>query len=314
MPGITVAVVGGREVAKELGKKGTASDLTLFNQVRDGHAATIVEPTQYPEKLPPLLFALAMADRAVFAIPALSREVAETATALDLADLPVRLALGGVGPEEVRKAFAGMRFAGEPAAALDPAQLRTEIDGWEAPAQSGPTRVAIDHAFPVKGVGAVALGVVRRGPIRAHDRLRLFPTDHEVEVKSLQVHDVEVKEAVTGDRVGMALRGIEADELSRGQELAPPGSLSTAATLTATGFRRCAYYRGTLGAGAQLQVAVGLQCVPALVEFGAGGALTLTADRPVAFAPGQTALLADLSASGGSRMVGRATLAGAPQV
>lgn len=314
MSGITVAVVGGREIAKELGKKGTASDLTLFNQVRDGHAATIVEPTQYPEKLPPLLFALAMADRAIFAIPALSREIAETATALDLSDVPVRLALGDVGPEEFKKAFAGMRFVGEPAAALDPAHLRVEIDGWEAPTRSGPTRVAVDHAFPVKGVGAVALGVVRGGPLHAHDKLRLFPTEREVEVKSIQVHDVEVKEAVTGDRVGVALRGIEADELSRGQELAPAGSLATANLLKATDFRRCTYYRGTLGAGAQLQVAVGLQCVPALVEFGAGGAVTVTADRPVAFAPGQTALFADLSATSGSRMVGRATLAGAPQV
>lgn len=313
MSGITVAVVGGRDVAKDLGKKGTSSDLTLFNQVRDGHAATIVEPTQYPEKLPPLLFALAMADRAVFAIPALSREIAETATALDLADLPVRLALGGVGPEEVKKAFAGMRFVGEPAPPLDAAQLRTEIDGWETPPLPGPTRVPLDHAFPVKGVGSVALGVVRGGPLHAHDKLRLYPTEREVEVKSIQVHDVEVKEAVTGDRVGVALRGIEADELARGQVLAPAGSMATANVLRATAFRNCAYYRGTLGAGAQLQVAVGLQCVPALVEFGAGGALTLTADRPVAFAPGQTALLADLSASGGSRMVGRATLSAPPQ-
>lgn len=308
MPGITVAVVGGRDVAKELGKKGTASDLTLFNQVRDGHAATIVEPTQYPEKLPPLLFALAMADRAIFAVPGLTREIAETATALDLADVPVRVALGGAGPEEIKKAFAGMRFVGETPTALDPAQLRTEIDGWEAPAGTGPTRIAIDHAFPVKGVGAVVLGVVRGGPLHAHDRLRLYPTEREVEAKSIQVHDVDVKEAATGDRVGLALRGIEADELSRGQELAPAGSLATAATLSATAFRKCGYYRGTLGAGAQLQVAVGLQCVPALVEFGAGGAVTITADRPVAFAPGQTALLADLSATAGSRMVGRATL------
>lgn len=312
MPGITVAVVGGRDVAKELGKKGTASDLTLFNQVRDGHAATLVEPTQYPERLPPLLFALAMADRAIFAVPALSREIAETATALDLADLPVRLALGGVGPEEVVKAFRGMRFVGETPTALDPAQLRTEIDGWQTPPGSGPPRIAIDHAFPVKGVGAVVLGVVRGGPLHAHDRLRLFPTEREVEVKSIQVHDVDVKEAVTGDRVGLALRGIEADELARGQELAPAGALAVATTLTGSAFRQCGYYRGTLGAGAQLQLAVGLQCVPALVEFGRDGSVTITADRPVAFVPGQTALLADLSATGGSRMVGRATL-GAPR-
>jgi selenocysteine-specific translation elongation factor len=308
MPGITVAVVGGRDVAKELGKKGTTSDMTLFNHVRDGHAATVVEPTQYPEKLPPLLFALGMADRAIFAVPSLTREIAETATALDLSDVPVRMVLGAVGVDEVRRALAGMRFVHEPTAPLDTSQLRNEIDSWECAPQTGPTRVAIDHAFPVKGVGAVALGVVRGGPLHAHDRLRLFPTEREVELKSIQVHDVEVKEAVTGDRVGLALRSIEADELSRGQTLGPPGSLSTGTVLSGTAFRKCPYYRGTLGSGAQLQIAIGLQCVPALVEFGPGQSVRMTADRPVAFAPGDTALLADLSATAGSRMVGRATL------
>ncbi|MCI4336412.1 MAG: hypothetical protein L3K17_04345 [Thermoplasmata archaeon] len=313
MSGITVAVVGGRDVAKELGKKGTSSDLTLFNHVRDGHAATVVEPTQYPEKLPPLLFALGMADRAIFAVPALTREIAETATALDLSDVPVRMALGAVGIEEVRRALAGMRFVHEPTAPLDTSQLREEIDGWECAPLTGPTRVAIDHAFPVKGVGAVALGVVRGGPLHAHERLRLYPTEREVELKSIQVHDVDVKEAVTGDRVGLALRGIEADELARGQVLAPPGTLATSTTLSGTAFRKCPYYRGTLGSGAQLQVAIGLQCVPALVEFGPGQSVSLTADRPVTFSAGDTALLADLSATAGSRMVGRATLAAARQ-
>ena len=50
MPGaVTVALVGGRDVAKDLGKKGTSSDITLYNAVRDGHALTVVEPTQFPE-------------------------------------------------------------------------------------------------------------------------------------------------------------------------------------------------------------------------------------------------------------------------
>ncbi len=50
---VTVAVVGAPGVATELGKKGSSSDVTLYNSVHDGHAVTIVEPTQFPERLPP---------------------------------------------------------------------------------------------------------------------------------------------------------------------------------------------------------------------------------------------------------------------
>ncbi|MCI4361476.1 MAG: hypothetical protein L3J91_07195, partial [Thermoplasmata archaeon] len=106
--GITVAIVGSRDVAADLGKKGTSSDLTLYNSAHDGHAITIVEPTGFPEKFGALLFALGMADRAVFAITAISREVAETAATLEMFDLPLEVRLGlSVGEEEVRRAFKG---------------------------------------------------------------------------------------------------------------------------------------------------------------------------------------------------------------
>ncbi|MCI4361477.1 MAG: hypothetical protein L3J91_07200, partial [Thermoplasmata archaeon] len=84
----------------------------------------------------------------------------------------------------------------------DAAHLRTEIDGWSAADRPGTVQVPIDHAFPVKGVGAVALGVVRRGSLTAHEKLRLFPTPKLVEIRSIQVHDVDVRAARTGERVG----------------------------------------------------------------------------------------------------------------
>ncbi|MCL4324112.1 MAG: hypothetical protein M1144_01405, partial [Candidatus Thermoplasmatota archaeon] len=38
----------------------------------------------------------------------------------------------------------------------------------------GSLLLPLDHAFPVRGVGTVALGLVERGRVKAHDRLRLF--------------------------------------------------------------------------------------------------------------------------------------------
>jgi selenocysteine-specific translation elongation factor len=307
--GVTVAVVGASDVAKELGKKGTASDLTLFNTVHDDLAVTLVEPTQFPEKFPPLLTALAMADRCLLVVPELTRSVAETIATVELTEIPTVVVLGpAVGESEVVRAFKGGRLASAPRVPLDLPKLRDLVESWKAPREEGPVRVPIDHAFPVKGVGAVALGVVRRGTLRAHDRLRLYPTPKFVEVRSVQVHDVERKEAEAGERVGVALKGAEADELSRGQTLAPEGSLSAGALLTLGPLERCRYYRGDAGPGAQLQLSLGLQVVPATLESAEPSSTRVAADRPLVGAPNDRAYLLDLSVPVGPRLVGGAPL------
>ncbi len=304
--GVTVAVVGAPDIAKELGKKGTTSDLTLFNTVHDDAAITVVEPTQFPEKFPPLLTALAMADHALLVIAELSRPVAETIATVELSSVPTTVVIGpSVGAEEVARVLKGGRLAAAPQVPLDPPKLRELVDGLTAPPSEGPVRVPIDHAFPVKGVGAVALGVVRRGVLRAHERLRLYPTPKSVEIRSIQVHDVDRKDAAAGERVGVALKGVEADELSRGQTLAPEGSLSDSSTVALERFEKCRYYRGDAGPGAQLHLALGLQSVPAVLDELAGGSARLTADRPVAFAGGDVAYLVDLSVPTGPRIFAR---------
>ncbi len=307
--GVTVAIVGAPDIAKELGKKGTASDLTLYNTVHDDAAITLVEPTQFPDRFPPLLTALAMADHCLLVVPELSRPVAETIATVELHELPTTVVLGAsVGDVEVDRAFKGSRLASAPRVRLDFPRLRDLVDRLESPAYDGPVRVPIDHAFPVKGVGAVALGVVRRGVLRVHERLRLYPTPKSVEVRSLQVHDIDRKEANAGERVGVALRGVEADEISRGQTLAPDGSLVEGTAVVFGPLERCRYYRGDAGPGAQLHLALGLQVVPATVdELSAAGARVAT-DRPVVYAPGDVGYLLDLSVPAGPRLFARTTV------
>ena len=307
--GVTVAVVGAPDVAKELGKKGTSSDVTLFNAVRDGHAVTLVEPTQFPEKFPPLLTALAMADRCLLVVTELTRPIAETIATVEVAQLPTTIVTGpSVGDAELARVLKGGSLEGADRLPLDLPRLRETVDGWRAPALDGPVLVPIDHAFPVKGVGAVALGVVRRGTLRAHDRLRLWPTPKVVDVRSIQVHDLDRKEAECGERVGVALKGVEADEISRGQVLAPEGALAEGPKVEGGALVRCRYYRGDAGPGAQLHAAVGLQIVPAAVDELSAQRTALTADRPVVRIAGGPLLLADLSVPVGPRIVGRSTI------
>jgi len=303
---VTVAVVGAVDVAKELGKKGTASDLTLFNTVHDDLAVTLVEPTQFPEKVAPLLQALAMADRCLLAVVELSRPVAEAIAVVDLTEIPTTVILGpGVGDAEIGRVLKGSRLESTPRLPLDYPRLRALVEEWTAPAVEGPVEVPIDHAFPVKGVGAVALGVVRRGTLRAHDRLRLFPTGKDVEVRSIQVHDADRKDAACGERVGVALRGVDPDELLRGQILAPAEALTASPGVAGGPLVRCRYYRGDAGPGAQLHLALGLQVVPAVLDRSDAAGVAVTADRPVAWRPGMTAYLLDLSVPAGPRLFGR---------
>ncbi len=307
---LTVAVVGRTEVAEAIAKKSTESDIGLFHRVQDGRALTLVTPRQYPEKFPPLLVALALADRAVFVVTALDRTVAETAATLDLFDgLPAEIRLGpAVGPEELARAFRGLRLAEVPMRPLDPALLRDELVAATVPPRPGPVRVGLDHSFPVKGVGPVALGFVRQGTLAAHATLRLYPTEILAEVRSIQVHDVDVREAAAGERVGLALKGVALESLARGQVLAPPGSLSVATHLIGGAGRICPYYRGTVAEGTHLHALVGTQFVPAVVRSRSGDGVTVETDRPVAYAPGDRLLLADLSVPQGPRCVGRFSL------
>ena len=311
MGGITVALLGASGVASELGKKGTESDLTLYHRVAEDHALTVIEPTQYPEKFAPLLYAIALSDRAILAVTELNRSVAETAATLDLAEIPTEVRFGPeVGAEELRRAFRGLRLAESPIAPLDVLALREELARATSPTVEGPVAVRLDHAFPVKGVGTVALGFVRRGTLRVHETLRLYPTTKSVEVRSIQVHDVDVKEAASGARIGAALRGAEVDELSRGQVLAPEGSLRAGPDLRGARGRRSPYYRGDFGEGATVHALVGAQFVPALVTAASADTVGLTADRPVAWEEGERLLLADLNATSGPRAIGRWTLVG----
>jgi len=308
---VTVAVVGAADVAKELGKKGTASDLTLFNAVHDEHAMTLVEPTNFPEKLAPLVQALAMGDRCLLVVRELTKPLAETIAVVDLSPVPTTVVLGPtVGESEVTRLLKGSHLEAAPRVPLDFPKLRELVAGWTAPAADGPVEVPLDHAFPVKGVGAVALGVVRRGTLTAHERLRLYPTEKEVEVRSIQVHDIDRKDAQVGERVGVSLKGVDADELSRGQTLAPAGSLLAGPSVDGGPLERCRYYRGDAGPGAQLHLALGLQVVPAVLDRADASGVGVTADRPVVGRAGGPALLLDLSVPAGPRIVGRFAVTG----
>jgi selenocysteine-specific elongation factor len=89
--------------------------------------------------------------------------------------------------------------------------------------RSDGTRLWIDRAFSLRGIGTVVTGTLWSGSIAAGDPLRLEPGGRAVRVRSVQVHDQEVEVAEAGQRVAVNLPAIERSKLSRGDALVAPG-------------------------------------------------------------------------------------------
>jgi selenocysteine-specific translation elongation factor len=87
-------------------------------------------------------------------------------------------------------------------------QLKQEMDRLESRGYddgSSPPIIPIDHAFDVKGVRTVVLGVVKQGVVKVYDQLKIMPSGKDIVVKSIQMHDDPVDESKSPARVGLAI-------------------------------------------------------------------------------------------------------------
>ena len=89
---------------------------------------------------------------------------------------------------------------------------------------TGPTRLFVDRVFTLRGIGTVATGTLWSGSIGEGDALRAEPAGIDVRVRSVQVHDRPVDRAEAGQRVAVALPGVERGRLRRGDALVEPGA------------------------------------------------------------------------------------------
>ena len=92
---------------------------------------------------------------------------------------------------------------------------------------SAPTRLYVDRVFTLRGIGTVATGTLWSGSIGEGDELRVEPRGRSVRVRSVQVHDRAVERADAGQRVAVALPGVERHDLHRGDALVEPHAFRT---------------------------------------------------------------------------------------
>ena len=93
----------------------------------------------------------------------------------------------------------------------------------ERPERFDATRLWIDRAFTLRGIGTVVTGTLWSGTVAPGDLLRLEPGGRTLRARSVQVHDRAVDTAEAGQRVAVNVPNIERGELRRGQTLVEPG-------------------------------------------------------------------------------------------
>ena len=104
----------------------------------------------------------------------------------------------------------------------------------------------IDHVFPVKGIGTVVLGTVKQGTVIASKMLNLVLLKKKVIIRSIQKQDRDFKTAEAGDRVGLALKGIKPEEISRNEIFASPDLFEVSNKLKIKA-EMLKFFKGSLG-------------------------------------------------------------------
>ena len=223
MGNLNIAVLGAKDYASKIGKKGTVTDMTFYDHKSGTDSFTLIEPSKYPEKLSSLFYSVAMSEFAILVVDKIDSFLGETIVMTDALgiDRGWIILQNYIQPEQLKPLLAGTSLEGYEYKEDDPIKLREELiamakaEGKKA-GEGTCGSCPVDSHFNVKGVGTVILGSVIDGYFRKHDKMTVFPIKREVILKSIQKHDLDADDGVKGDHVGLALRGIESDELDRG--------------------------------------------------------------------------------------------------
>ncbi len=91
-----------------------------------------------------------------------------------------------------------------------------------------PLLVPIEDIFSISGRGTVVTGRVDQGKVKVGDNVEIigFTDTRKTTVTGVEMFNKEMKEAEAGDNVGLLLRGINKEDVIRGQVIAAPGTIT----------------------------------------------------------------------------------------
>jgi elongation factor Tu len=121
---------------------------------------------------------------------------------------------------------------GDPEGEQTVINLLNALDAWiPEPVRDTdkPFLMAIEDVFSIKGRGTVVTGRIERGVIKVGEEVEIlgFRDTRKTTVTGVEMFRKLLDSGQAGDNVGCLLRGIEKDDVERGQILAKPGSVKT---------------------------------------------------------------------------------------
>ena len=91
-----------------------------------------------------------------------------------------------------------------------------------------PFLMPIEDVFSIKGRGTVATGRIEQGIVKINEEVEIvgIRTTRKTVVTGVEMFKKNLDQGQAGDNVGILLRGIERDDIERGQVLAKPGTVT----------------------------------------------------------------------------------------
>ena len=212
MVSVIVALPNDKRLAAELGKKGSENGITFYNRKVEGSSVVVLTPTDIESKFYALGEIISISGVVVISTAKVDALLGEAVIASALLGKTV-IFTDDNDVSKIISSVGKLDFSTSPCSLLLQKILESSSPGSE-----GGLRIDVDKSFPVKGVGTVLLGIVRSGRVRVHDMLK-SSSGKDVLVRSIQVHDDDMQEAAAGERVGLAVKGIEDKDIGKGDAL-----------------------------------------------------------------------------------------------
>ena len=285
---INFVVLGKQDIASEFGKKGTVTDLSLFDRKESDIIKTWVTPSGFPEKIQPLFQAINLAEYVIFHVDKLDKFTGEQIIALDSLKKEKGILSHTFDVDESKLNLMIKGTVVENYIQVEQDKIKEEMDKLEPISNDSPSEMVIDHCFDVKGVGTVILGKVTNGKIKQYDNLKLYPAGIDVLIKSIQMHDDPVTESVCPARVGLAVKGAKPDEVSRGDVISVENAVDVKSEIELD-FTKNPFFKGDIAENQGCLVSVGLQVKAA--KFTSISPLKLKFEKPIVCKSGDMAVI-----------------------
>lgn len=294
MKQITIGIFHDDTLVKEFGKKATESDMVLFHRKTDDAVFTFIHPVE--DKIIPKSQIMNMIDIAIISAENITPALGETILMLDSVNMKTGIIITQpyADNDQLKKMIKDTSLESFEIMSKDVHQIIEFLQNQAIKKDDdAPVLVTIDHFFHVKGVGEVVLGFVNQGTIKKHDKLKLFPQEKDIIIRSIQIQDKDLDQATSGSRVGLAIKGISVEELKRGDLICEPETVETKKTFSLSFKRNPFYPNPTPG---KFHATIGLQNTPVTISEINDDTITFETEKPVSYPPHQNCFILDLNA------------------